>query len=111
MPHALSIDDAVRAFKTHAVLGLAAHQIGPLRARHGFNELAALAPRANPRLLACVAFAAALQLCVLFVPFARPLFQIDLPTSTSAWLMLAGLAILPALSIELARLTHYRRQP
>jgi Ca2+-transporting ATPase len=75
------------------------------------RPLTALAPCSNPRLLAGVAFAAALQLCVMFVPFARPLFQIELPTAFGTCLMLAGLSVLPAMLIELARLALYRRQP
>jgi Ca2+-transporting ATPase len=75
------------------------------------RPLSTLSPFSNPRLLLGVAFAAALQLLVLSVPFARALFQIELPTAAGTWLMLSGLAILPALLIELTRLALYRRTP
>ena len=75
------------------------------------RPLSRLNPFSNPMLLLGVAAAAALQLAVMFVPFARPLFQVDLSLSGGTWLLLAGLSILPALLIEAWRNLTYRRNP
>jgi Ca2+-transporting ATPase len=75
------------------------------------RPLTALAPFSNPRLLAGVAFAATLQLSVLFVPFARTPFQIEPPARGATWLLLAGLSMSPAALIELSRAALYRRMP
>jgi Ca2+-transporting ATPase len=58
----------------------------------------------NPRLLLGIFFAASLQLLVLFVPPVRSLFQIEAPADgRRTWFLLIGLALLPALLIEVFR--------
>jgi Ca2+-transporting ATPase len=82
-----------------------------LTCRSLVKPLTTLSPFSNPRLLLGIAFAALLQLFVLFVPFARPLFQIDLDVGPGVAFMLIALAILPALLIEIVRTLTYRRTP
>jgi Ca2+-transporting ATPase len=75
------------------------------------KPLSTLSPFSNPRLLLGIAFAAMLQFFVLFVPFARPLFRIDLDVGVGLALLLVALATLPAVLIEIVRTLSYRRTP
>jgi len=54
----------------------------------------------NKPLLAAVAISAMLQVSVMLLPFAQPIFGIDRPLNLTDWAILFALAILPAAVIE-----------
>ena len=72
------------------------------------NPLTTLAPFGNPRLLLGILFGFVLQVSVVFLPIARPLFKTDVDLGARGWLLVIVLSILPAALIESARLLAYR---
>jgi Ca2+-transporting ATPase len=63
---------------------------------------------ANPRLLLGVGFGMALQIAVISLPFARPIFRTDAALGLAGWCFVAFLSLFPAALIETFRYLSYR---
>jgi len=59
----------------------------------------------NPHLLGAIAFSALLQIALVLLPFARPLFETE-ARLTWEWLLIFGLALTPVTLIEVAKLVR-----
>ena len=60
----------------------------------------------NPYLLAAVAASGLLQLGVVLLPFVQPFFGVKTTPSAGDWALIVGLAVLPAILIDLAKLVY-----
>ena len=99
----------LRAGRTAAFCVLSFSQLFySLTCRSLKNPLVTLAPFANPRLLLGILFGMVLQVSVVFLPIARPLFKTDVSLGGRGWFLVIVLSILPAAIIEAGRLLVYR---
>jgi P-type Ca2+ transporter type 2C len=63
----------------------------------------------NPALVAAAAVSAGLQLAVILLPFLHPVFGVEAYPTPAEWGLIAGLAVLPAATVEVSKL--FARRP
>jgi Ca2+-transporting ATPase len=64
----------------------------------------------NPKLLAALVVSGLLQLSVVMLPFARPIFEVATALSWQEWLITIGLALVPVSAIETIKLVAHARK-
>jgi Ca2+-transporting ATPase len=64
----------------------------------------------NPQLLAAVVASSLLQLSVVTLPFARPVFEVATELRLADWGLILGLAALPATLIETGKPLRFGRR-